>query len=335
MKRIIFIVLICLLTIETQAQKAENWSNATAASVKARIGATSQSENDLRYPKISDGFLLTDTFPRRTEVDASLLLKANSTTVTANNLRNKLQFIVAATGIPPINGDSILTHSYLKNKQVEVIVNGLRLYENYTATNVKHGYRFNNTTGVIVFNPVLATGNIVQVNIIPNTITAVGLEQNMFKYSEQLNNAVWNSNGTFLANQKADLSGNMTLEKLTLTAGNVFRYYNGGATAFPVTTNTSYTLSLDFDPGTLTTATCRILDSDGDPFYVNNTSLLLQATSGTVSRVTFTFTTDASTTNINIYILQNVSDGYCFIGRMQLAKSVAASYVTTTTAAIP
>lgn len=307
-----------------------------APNLKQELGLRpTLTQADARYPLISEGFVLTDTFPRRTEVDAALLLKANSTTVTANNLQNKLQFIVAASGIPPINGDSVLTHSYLKNKQVEVIVNGLWLYENYTATNGKPGYRFNATTGVIVFRPALATTNVVQVNIVPNVITAVGLEQNLFKYSEQLDNAVWNSNGTILANQKSDLSGNMTLEKVTVTAGNVLRYYNGGTTQFPVDINTEYTLSFDFDPGTLTAATCRVLDSDGDPFYISDVDYMSQATAGIVSRVSFTFTTNASTANIDIYPLRNSTTGYFYMGRMQLAKGSTASYVTTTTTAIP
>lgn len=71
MKRLIFIIVIILSVFTTQAQKPANWSNSTAASVKARIGAISQSEADLRYPLISDG----DPTPIYSEIEVNELLK--------------------------------------------------------------------------------------------------------------------------------------------------------------------------------------------------------------------------------------------------------------------
>jgi len=289
---------------------------------------------DVRYLQIANGD--TAAYYTVPEVDSITVLKADKAI-------NKLQFIVAATGMPPINGDSILTHSYLKNKQVEVIVNGLRLYENYTATNGKLGYRFNSTTGVIVFRPALATTNVVQINIIPNTITAIGLEQNLLRYSEDLtiSTTIWGLAGTptptIVANQKADLSGNMTLDQVNVLATNNYIAYQNDGNYVPATINTQYTFSFDCDPGTATGLSCRIINNTGSVFYVDDVSFMSQVTAGIVRRVSFTFTTDATSTQIKIYPFRTVSNApsTLYVGRFQLAKGTTATYVTTTITATP
>ena len=157
--------------------------------------------------------------------------------------------------------------------------------------------------------------------------------QNMFKYSELLDNAVWDTqDASVLADQENDLEGNATLEQITITNDNQgqFRYYNGGA-GITTTENTLYYLSWDAKRGTGTEATYAVLDATASQWITAQTSYYSEI-SATVSRVTKTFTTPASCIKVYIYLVDagDGASGTVFVGRAQINTNNSL-YIETTT----
>jgi len=289
-----------------------------------------KTESDIRYPKISDGFQLTDTFPRRSEVEANLLLKADKT------FTDQIEFIVGYSGGATLkNGDSILTDTRWIGKDMVIYKNGLRIYKNLTATNGKLGFRFNSTTGQIVFRPVLSTNDVIIVDSKATNFTQSFLPQNLFKYSEVLTNAAWYKDGltSVTDNAALDLSGNMTLDLCDITGGGAVYavYYNGGA-SIVVKASTSYTIAFDCKLGTTPSVSYAIRDESNSAWIVASYNYTADCNTSTVTRVTRTFTTPVGCIKLGFYPIYGIATyGTVYLGRFQIAENATAPYVTTTT----
>lgn len=153
--------------------------------------------------------------------------------------------------------------------------------------------------------------------------------QNKLLWSEVQTNVVYGINNiTITDDQLADLEGNTTLDMIDCTSA-VSNYYGQTLTVLPSTT---YYFSMDVKLGTATSCYWGIRDQSNfnDLIAPTNTS----ATT-TLQRLTFSFTTTASTTSITVHpYYKTPSTGTVYIGRVQLALTSTAPYAETTTTAI-
>lgn len=159
--------------------------------------------------------------------------------------------------------------------------------------------------------------------------------QNLVKYSEQLNqNSVWYiNNGTVTATNIAlDLIGNMTMDEVTFTNVNHSFTYDV-APELIVTSNTTYRWSFDVIRGTMSEMKYSIYDRTHSADIIASTSYYSQ-TSGSVQRVSFTFTTPAGCLAVGVYFLRDSGvTGTAYFGRAQV-ESNGSSYIATTTSKI-
>ena len=256
----------------------------------------------------------------------------NSTDVatTAFTKIDRYQFVVGTTANAPTAGDSIFSFSQLVGKSVKLIRNGSVQYLNTTATNAKNGFRYDNTIGYLVVKPVWASAELVQIELINTAMVdnTMPVTQNLFKYSEEIDNAVWNTAWTKTANQEVDLTGQTTLDMITMTATGTLRYYNLAA-GLVVSPSTTYNLSFDCKRGTATALYFSVWDNSNDVLFVNKTSYFTQ-TSSTVQRVNLQFTTPSTCSNVNVYLLHDPggSGGTVYLGRAQL-QTINGNYVKT------
>lgn len=251
---------------------------------------------------------------------------------------DRLQFIVNTTNSTIKNGDSILTLSTYIDKYINVYKNGLKLYQNNTATNGKLGFRFNTATGQIVFRPVVATNDVIIIESSnPQLKTYSYLPQNLLAYSEQLDNAVWSAGGgggTIVANQANDVTGSATLELYTKVNENNYLAYSNSASYLTVIPSTTYRFSFDVKRGTMAGLACMIYDRTHSVLIGSVTNYYAQ-TSSVATRVSFSFTTPAGCTSILVEPCAALEGfiGTVYVGRMQI-ESNGSTYVTTTTTAI-
>lgn len=154
--------------------------------------------------------------------------------------------------------------------------------------------------------------------------------ENLLLYSEVLSNAAWGSNSIGLTdNQSNDVSGNNTMELVNILASG--NYISQSVT---VTPSTTYYVSWDVKRGTSTDIAYAIYDATNFNFITPSTSYY-SSTSGVAQRVSFSFTTASNTTSIGIQPIAGVAvTGTCYIGRVQLATSGAATYTTTTSSSV-
>jgi len=307
-----------------------NFVHGLTSSIQTQLnGKINTADADARYLQIANG-------------DTADYLSATETQTKIDSIggfipENKLQFIVGVTGgATTKNGDSILTLTSIINRRVDVYRNGLKLYQNATATNGQLGYRFNSVTGQIVFRPVLATNDKVIIedqNI--NNWTNQYLPQNFFRYSGDLTTSTeyWLPNSGTLtdANSGIDLDGQYTLDKFTGTASDSrFMYYYGG-TELVTTPSTEYILSFDIIKGTLPNLIAYIYNTTGSS-VIYNSSYLTQVSTGNVTRVTITFTTPVGCIKTRIYPIYGGGIGYAWFGRMNVSSNgFGSNYVLTTT----
>lgn len=176
----------------------------------------------------------------------------------------------------------------------------------------------------LVRNPVTATSNIPA--------------QNLVKYSETLENAVWNPTGlTVTANSAIDMNGATTLE--TVTASNVYnnlRYVNGSS-YLPVTPGTTYKVSFDCRRGTMTDMKYSVMNNTTSTLITNATSYYSQTNANNVSRVSYTFTAPAGCLKVEIYLLRDSGavGQTVYLGRVQVSTVSNAPYCVTTTTNVP
>lgn len=165
-----------------------------------------------------------------------------------------------------------------------------------------------------------------------NTVASVAA-QNLFKYSEVLDNVWWTkANLTTLADQAVDLEGNTTLEKFTSTGTDTqLRYVNNPTTYLAVTAGVTYYISFDCKRGTMTDMKYQVYDVTNAAVVIAATSYYSQ-TSSTVQRVSFSFTTPTGCTQMSVYLLKDNTSGQdVYIGRVQASTNPLAPYVETLT----
>ena len=81
-------------------------------------------------------------------------------------LRKEIKFRTDITAGAPETGDSIFTQTSFVGKHLEVWREGNKQYQNATGiSNITDGFRFNNTTGEIIFRPVFGTNEQVQITV--------------------------------------------------------------------------------------------------------------------------------------------------------------------------
>lgn len=156
--------------------------------------------------------------------------------------------------------------------------------------------------------------------------TITGDYQNLFTYSEQVDNAAWGADNTIVANQALDMLGANTLELLTITTA----WSGGKGQDVVVSASTNYTLSFDAKAGTQNTyVEAVVYNIDNEYAYILNEAYV-GSLSGSVARLTFDFTTPVGCTNIAVvlYMSGDIGDNI-YIGRVQLAET-GKDYITTT-----
>jgi len=166
-----------------------------------------------------------------------------------------------------------------------------------------------------------------------NNVVASVAAQNLFKYSEVLDNVWWTKASlTTLADQAVDLEGNTTLEKFTSTGTSTqLRYVNNPSTYLGVTEGVTYYISFDCKRGTMTDMKYQVFDVTHSAVVIAATSYYAQ-TSSTVQRVSFSFTTPVGCTQMSVYLLKDNTSGQdVYIGRVQASTNPLAPYVETLT----
>lgn len=162
--------------------------------------------------------------------------------------------------------------------------------------------------------------------------------QNLVKYSETLENAVWSPTGlTVTANSSIDMNGATTLE--TVTASNVYnnlRYVNGSS-YLAVTPGTTYKVSFDCRRGTMTDMKYSVMNVTASTLIVDATSYYSQTSASNVSRVSYTFTAPAGCVAAAIYLLRDSGQvgQTVYLGRVQVSTATNAAYCVTTTTTVP
>lgn len=160
-------------------------------------------------------------------------------------------------------------------------------------------------------------------------ISSAEAPQNKLLWSAVQTNVVYGiSNITISNNTDVDLEGNTTLDEINCTSA-VSNYYGQTLTVLPSTT---YTFKMDIKLKTATSCYWGVRDQS------NFNDLVAPVNTGattTLQRLSFTFTTTASTTSITIHPYYNTPvTGTVAIGRVQLALTSTAPYAETTTTAV-
>ena len=159
--------------------------------------------------------------------------------------------------------------------------------------------------------------------------SSVEAAQNKLLWAQVQTNAVYGVNNiTITDDQALDMEGNNTLDMIDCTSA-VSNYYGQTLTVLPSTT---YYFKMDVKLGTATSCYWGIRDQS------NFNDLVAPTNTGattTLQRLTFSFTTTASTTSITVHPYYNTpSTGTVYIGRVQLALTSTAPYAVTTTTAV-
>jgi len=82
----------------------------------------------------------------------------------------KLQFIVDTTLYAPEAGDSLFQQDAFIEKHIEVYRNGLKQYRNATGSpQWRDGYRYQKSTGIIIFKPILSTNEEIVIEVTDST----------------------------------------------------------------------------------------------------------------------------------------------------------------------
>jgi hypothetical protein len=151
--------------------------------------------------------------------------------------------------------------------------------------------------------------------------------QNLILYSEQIDNAVWdNSNTTITANAGNDLSGNTTMDRITLSSA-----WGGSSQEITgLTASTNYILSFDVTRGTTgTSAEYIVYDIMGTWTTIANDSYY-SITSTSPTRISVSFTTPVGCTSIAVVPYSSSASGDNFlIGRVQVAIPGKGYIITT------
>jgi hypothetical protein len=148
--------------------------------------------------------------------------------------------------------------------------------------------------------------------------------QNLLKYSEQLDNAVWTAvNMDITANQEVDLDGNTTMEEVSVWGASEGLYYNDGGTYVAVTAGETYRLTFDVKRGTMSEMNWSVYDNQNDADIVAPTSYYSQTSSSEVRRLELEFTIPSGCTSVRVFLLRNSGvDGNvtAYFGRVQIEE---------------
>jgi len=250
-----------------------------------------------------------------------------------------IQFLVNITSGAPVTGDSIYISSEFLGKNVRLYRDGVLQYAKTTASDAINGVYVNDIVGYIVVKPAFTASEKVILEIRAKQIyEAPAITQNLFKYSEELDNAVWyKGNVVITANQEVDLTGQITLDLVTFSnQGEEFSYSNSTnrLTVVPLTT---YRVSWDAKKGTALSAKYSIYDNTNIAYITTETSWFSQIPDSGVGRISVSFTAPAGCTLVNIRPLHNsiaVTNSTIFLGRMQV-DSINSDYVKTVSTAKP
>jgi hypothetical protein len=158
--------------------------------------------------------------------------------------------------------------------------------------------------------------------------------QNLMKYSEQIDNGVYTSSHvTVTPNQAVDMEGNTTLDMLTTDAVGHSIYYRDGGTFVVVVPGSTYRFSFDVIRGTMTELKYSVYNWS-TPGNITAATSYYSQTSATVSRVSFTFIAPAGCTAAAVYFIRDSGvTGTVYVGRAQVETN-GSSYVKTTTTII-
>jgi len=156
------------------------------------------------------------------------------------------------------------------------------------------------------------------------TTTTELCDQNLVKWSEEIDNAVWGgTNATVTDTDCAnDLEGNPTMDEITATdAGNHNYRYNNASAWCTVVAETTYRWSFDVIRGTMTDMKWSVYDKSNNGDIIPATSYYAQ-TAGVVQRVSLEFTTPVACTLVTVYFLRDSgSTGTVFVGRAQVEEN--------------
>ena len=154
-----------------------------------------------------------------------------------------------------------------------------------------------------------------------------GEAQNIILYSEDLTNATWNYDSSIdlTEDQANDLEGNATMELLTATNPD----YHSFRQIFTAEEDTEYEISFDVIRGTLGSASCTVYE-DGAPYTTLVNWNYYAETSGSIARISNTFTAGSTTSLVLKLLITGTSSGTIYLGRVQIRETSSSDeYVKT------
>jgi hypothetical protein len=180
MKRIV--ISFCLLVLTTslfaqvssypKVRKPQNFIDLINIVTAPTVGTTGQ---DTVITKSEVRTIVNDTIPVGTALHFSTI--TDTVALKSELRRQRMQFVVDTTAAAPVAGDSLFTQLSFINKHIEVYRgtgggNMGKQYRNTTGALQKYhnGYRFNKSTGTIIFKPVFATNEHVAIEISDSTM---------------------------------------------------------------------------------------------------------------------------------------------------------------------
>lgn len=165
----------------------------------------------------------------------------------------------------------------------------------------------------------------------------IATPKNLLRYSEELGNfAAWNPGGVAITdNTDADSVGAVTLDTITDLGE-----YGSNQQTVTVLPNTQYTFSFEAKRGTATVCRYSVRNATAGTDIVARTdgNFYPLINSSTPTVVSYTFTTPAGCTSINVYVFRpnEGSTGTTKIGRVQLNPGATrGTYVKTEGTNVP
>ncbi|HNX38661.1 MAG TPA: LamG domain-containing protein [Candidatus Cloacimonadota bacterium] len=175
-KLLLFLIFLCIIPTSFSQSKFKRGIQVGRLSGAATIDSITTDGTYLRFydgnTRLTEGDVMHDTvnnlLGRAEDAEAWFTSKmADFQGGGAGINWSMLQFIVGTTTGAPSNGDTVITHSSLIGKEVELMRgSGTNLYyqrRNNTATNGVTGFRFSSTTGTVTVRPGFSTGETVLV----------------------------------------------------------------------------------------------------------------------------------------------------------------------------
>ena len=170
--------------------------------------------------------------------------------------------------------------------------------------------------------------------LIKQTVSAPTCNQNLVKYSEQIDNAVWAvGSSTVTANQEVDLDGNTTMEKIEYATNASIEFADAGGWVI-VEPNTEYTISWDAKNVNMTYCAFGVYDRTNSA-WVTEWNNWYSAGLTTLQRISYDVTSPAGCYALGFKLIYGSSAGTIYIGRVQVEENGSCYIETTSTIITP